>query len=175
MQDLSTANPWLSNARLLVVSEPSGLPEQYSFMNRTSTFSLTHSISYISGLPDTAMWVLVSLIHWETAGHTVVNLRMVLDACSKASMYQDSIRFVVSNAGEARSVTTTAIAPALLQTVRDMTTEHVNRLKCPLGLRRLDFHSRPPTLCLVERCEQSTLRVCQVQAHGRSGDVEAGS
>lgn len=132
VQELSTDSPWLSNSRLLFTSESSGLPEQFSFMNR---------------LPDAAMWVLVSLIHWDTAGHATVNLRMVLDACNKAAMYQDSIRFVVSNTGEARSVTTTAVAPALLQAAyEDLISTRVLQPSASSANQRFEFVKYKPMI-----------------------------
>jgi hypothetical protein len=63
------------------------------------------------------MWVLVALYHWGSAGHDIVNLKMVLDACGKAATYQDGFRLVVSVAGESRSVSSSVMAPAMLQTV----------------------------------------------------------
>lgn len=70
-----------------------------------------------TGLPQAAMWVLVALYHWGSAGHDIINLKMVLDACSKAATYQDGFRLVVSVAGESRGVSSSVMAPAMLQTV----------------------------------------------------------
>ena len=80
-------------------------------------FSSSAQTDSASGLPQAAMWVLVSLYHWGSAGHEVVNLKMVLDACSKAATYQDGFRLVVSVAGESRGVSSSVMAPAMLQTV----------------------------------------------------------
>jgi hypothetical protein len=66
------------------------------------------------------MWVLVALYHWGSAGHDIVNLKMVLDACGKAATYQDGFRLVVSVAGESRGVSSSVMAPAMLQTVSTM-------------------------------------------------------
>jgi hypothetical protein len=100
VQDLDQFNPWLSPSAL-ETSETSQIPQQYAFMNR---------------LPQAAMWVLVALYHWGSAGHETVNLKMVLDACGKAATMQDGFRLVVSN-GDSRSVSSSVMAPGMLQAV----------------------------------------------------------
>jgi len=75
----------------------------------------------LEGLPQAAMWILVALYHWGSAGHDIVNLKMVLDACAKAATYQDGFRLVVNVAGESRSVSSSVMAPAMLQTVSKRT------------------------------------------------------
>jgi hypothetical protein len=63
------------------------------------------------------MWILVALYHWDTAGHDIVNLKMVLDSVSKATTFQDGVRLVVATPRDSRAISSTAMSPAILQTV----------------------------------------------------------
>ncbi|KAG8825282.1 hypothetical protein FRC19_011776 [Serendipita sp. 401] len=81
------SSPWLS-ATALDDELNSQFPDKFEFMYR---------------LPQSTMWILVAIYQWGTTGHDLVNLRMILDACTKAAVYQDSLRMVVTLAGEIRA------------------------------------------------------------------------
>lgn len=71
------------------------------------------------GLPQSTMWVLVALYHWQTAGHEAINLKMTLRTIIQAMNYQDSVRLVVSAGGVSSSIVGSCkISPNILQAVR---------------------------------------------------------
>jgi len=90
------------------------------------------------------MWVLVAFYHWGSAGHDIVNLKMVLDACGKAATYQDGFRLVVSVAGESRGVSSSVMAPAMLQTVSTMHPCAKHACLTPSGIRGARPLASPP-------------------------------
>ncbi|PVG04578.1 hypothetical protein CPB86DRAFT_746443 [Serendipita vermifera] len=100
VMELGPSRPYLSTS-LLTSSEASQLPSSYDFMHR---------------LPQASMWILVALYHWDTAGHDIVNLKMVLDSVGKATTFQDGVRLVVSTPRDSRAISSTAMSPAILQT-----------------------------------------------------------
>jgi hypothetical protein len=63
------------------------------------------------------MWVLVAVYHWGSSGHDLFNLKMVLDLVGKATTFQDGFRLVVSVTGEGRSLSSSVMAPSMVQAV----------------------------------------------------------